>query len=141
VDPQLFSGSRRKYQNHTKHPCGMWVQHIADHLTHSELTQAVHRNRALRYPNRTVITLTDVEVDYLPVTHEVTQFATLTEDGKPMAEAKLDQRMNALTAAAKRLEAQGIGLTAARLAQEARVRKTAATDWLRRWRGGVEEAV
>lgn len=76
------------------------LQHIADHLTRSELTQSVHRSRALRYPNRTVITLTDVEVDYLPMTHEVTQFATLTEDGRPMAEAKLDQRMNALTAAA-----------------------------------------
>ncbi len=84
------------------------VQHLADWLSHSELTQCAHRARPLRYDGRIIVTLCMGDVDYLPVTTEITHLPQLLSDGQARAvvvEAKNDARFRE---AAGRLKADGV---------------------------------
>lgn len=71
------------------------------------LTQCAHRNRPLRYDGRTVVTFCQGDVEYLPITEEVTDLPTLTADGTDRKVANQEEVFARLDAAEAELRAQG----------------------------------
>ena len=107
---------------------------LVDYLTDAELTQCAHRNRLLRHDRRTVVTLCQGEVGYLPVTETITAFPRLTDDGRLYAEEKSAQDKKKLEAAARQLEEEGIPLTVRGLADVAHLAHGTVTAWLKQRR-------
>ena len=107
---------------------------LVDYLINAELTQCAHRNRLLRHDARTVVTLCQGDVGYVPVTETITAFPRLTDDGGLYAEEKSAKDEEKLEVAAQKLEEEEISLTVRRLARLARVADSTASDWLRKRR-------
>lgn len=116
------------------------MQRVADALSQAELTQCAHRNRALRYDGRAVVTMCIGAVDFLPATTTITSLPQLTEEGAQRAtkqQQQADQRMRAALAA---IEETGEMPTGATIAALAKVRKADACTWLRSHRQEAEDA-
>ncbi len=116
------------------------VQELSDYLTSAELTQCAHRHRPLRYDGRLTISLCDSDLDYLPVTHFVSQMPRLTEDGEDAAEIKEAEDYARLDQARRQLEAQGIPLGVHRLGRAAGLKTDTAGRYLKEWRAAQDEA-
>ncbi len=116
------------------------VQELSDYLTSAELTQCAHRHRPLRYDGRLTISLCDSDLDYLPVTHFVSQMPRLTEDGEDAAEIKEAEDYARLDQARRQLEAQGIPLGVHRLGRAAGLKTDTAGRYLKEWRAVQAEA-
>jgi hypothetical protein len=92
---------------------------VADYLIQSEITQACHRNRPLRYHGRTVIVLSSVTPDYPPVTTEVVDL--------PRFDANKKDAHERLPVAWEAMEAEDEPITIEKLSQCAHVRRTDAS--------------
>jgi hypothetical protein len=114
------------------------LQHLSNHITRSELTQAAHRNRALRHPNKTIITLCDGEIDYLPPTTTVTRLGKLTENGETRVQASV-AREERIAAAYVEMACEGVVVNGRTLAKRAGVRKMTGYAWLKEHRHEMEE--
>jgi hypothetical protein len=112
------------------------VQGLANYLVRTELTQAAHRNRPLRYEDRVVVTLTTGEVDYLPITEEYTSLPNLTEQGTTYDDERTTREAGKLREAWEALVRRGEKVTGKRLAKEAKVRPATAGSWLRALQSG-----
>lgn len=75
---------------------------VADYLIKSEITQACHRNRPLRYHGRTVIVLSQVIPDNLPVTTEVVDLPRFDANKKD-AHERLTEAWEAMEAAGEHI--------------------------------------
>lgn len=107
------------------------VQRVDDGMARDELTQAAHRNRPLRFDGRTVVTMSGLTPDFLPVTEEW-RLPAVDAEGKTRDESAGEQRKDRqLLAAYNRLVVRGVKLSGAALAKEARMRKDSALEWLR----------
>jgi hypothetical protein len=116
------------------------VQALSDYLTGAELTQCAHRHRPLRYDGRLTISLCDADIDYLPVTHFISQMPRLTDDGEDYAEVKRAEDYARLDQARRQLEAQSIPLGVHRLGRAAGVGTDTAGRYLREWSATQTEA-
>ena len=114
------------------------LQHLSDHITHSELTQAAHRNRALRHPNKTVVTLCVGEIDYLPPTRTVKRMGKLTKMGETREQAAV-ARDERIAAAYEQMICEGVLVNGRTLARRAGVRKETAYAWLKKNGPEMEE--
>ncbi len=118
------------------------MQRLNDYLTRAELTQCAHRSRALRYPNRTVVTLCLGDIDYLPATETITELPQLTAEGwerwgvsRELERKRLDQAREQLALEGKNLAA----LTVRELKAAAGVGTDAAADYLRELRSAGQQ--
>jgi hypothetical protein len=115
---------------------GVWryrdarMQRVAEHLSQSELSQAAHRNRPLRADRRTVVTLCQGEVEYLPATEVITSFPQLTDTGE-MVPPRSQADAETLRSAWERIVARGEKPSVRRLKQEAEVGTDRVVAWLR----------
>jgi hypothetical protein len=102
-------------------------------LTCAELTQAAHRNRPLRHPNRIVVTFSAADPDDLPVTRTIAAWPRNPPDAprREWLAAREQARGARLAAAYASLQAEGRPVTLERLRQAACVNKQVAADWLR----------
>ncbi|HEX3640529.1 MAG TPA: hypothetical protein VHV10_04510 [Ktedonobacteraceae bacterium] len=106
------------------------LQHYAEYTINSELTQAAHRNRALRHENRTVVSLCLGEIDFLPVTETLTELPFLTPEGEDRHEVRHQDEQERLQKAYTKLSQNG-SITQSELAKTAKVRKQTAAEWMR----------
>ncbi len=111
------------------------MQRVADAMSQAELTQCAHRNRALRYDHRTVITLCAGDVDFLPVTCEYSYIPQLSEDGELKARAATVAREGRLHAAIARLRANGTHVNVHTIAAEADMSLRDVSPW---WQANKE---
>ena len=116
------------------------VQHLAEYLTNAELTQCAHRHRPLRYNGRITISLCKADIDYLPVTHFVSNMPRLTTEGEEARLVKEAEDNAKLDQARRQLEAQGIRLAIHRLGRVAGVATDTAARYLHKWREDQAEA-
>jgi hypothetical protein len=107
------------------------LQRVADALSHAELTQCAHRNRPLRHDGRVVVTLCAGDVDFLPVTTEITSLPHLTSEGELRATVGRAKQSARLVAALTALRERGELVTVRALVAEAKVDRTVATAWLK----------
>jgi len=98
-------------------------QHIADYLTRSELSQCAHRNRPLRFDNRTVVTFCSSDIDYLPATTTITQL--------PYVDLTGNSKEERLTAAVQVLQTEGKILSINNLVAAAHVDRKEIISYLR----------
>jgi hypothetical protein len=105
------------------------AQHVADWLSHAELTQCAHRSRPLRNDGRIVLTLCMGDVDFLPTTCEITFIPRLDTDGELQAavrDAKNDRRFReAITA----LRDSGAAVNVHTIAAQARASVRDVSPW------------
>jgi putative DNA primase/helicase len=110
------------------------LQRLAEYLSRAELTQCAHRNRPLRYTGeeaRTVITLCQGTIDFLPVSETITTLPFLTADGEDRAVLRRAAEQERLARAYADLCQAGISITVEALRQAAQVRKATASAWLK----------
>jgi hypothetical protein len=113
------------------------LRSLLEYLVSAELTQVAHRSRALRYDDRTVVTLCMGDIDYLPITMEYTSLPNLSEQGTLVRQQGQVRDYEKLECAARELIAAGRKVTITALAQLAHVRKSTASIWHREvWRRG-----
>lgn len=103
------------------------LERLNAYLVESELTQAAHRSRALRFDNRTVITFCAGEIGGLPATETITAFPGLGDEGATKAEVQ-DER---LATAAQAIAARGEAVTVKALKTESGLRTDTVAAWLR----------
>jgi len=139
-DPRpIVEGSEKDEQNRPRY-LDYRVQALSDYLTSAELTQCAHRHRPLRYDGRLTISLCDADIDYLPVTHFISQMPRLTDDGEDYAAIKQAEDYARLDQARRQLEAQSIPVGVHRLGRAAGVGTDTAGRYLREWRAIQTEA-
>jgi hypothetical protein len=107
------------------------LQHLADYLIRSELTQCCHRNRPLRHDGRTVVTFTTGAIDFLPVTTEITQLPFLTIEGDERTTKRKQQAEQRIRDAIATLQARGESITVRNVSALARVSLNTVSTWLR----------
>lgn len=112
---------------------------LLDYLVNSELTQAAHRNRPIRKDGRTVMSFTSGEIDFLPVTDEITELSYLPTQARLDQKAEIDQaRQEQLDRAYEVILARGDKMSVKVLRTEAGVKTKAAGDYLRGRRDEAE---
>lgn len=116
----------KREQRHTDHR----LQHYAEYMINSELTQAAHRNRAIRHENRTIVSFCLGDIDFLPVTETLTELPYLTPEGEDRHQARRKDEQERLEKAYADLSEQG-KVTQTELAKTAKVRKSTAAEWIR----------
>lgn len=118
------------------------MQRLADYLSRSELTQCAHRNRPIRYDYRIVVTLSAGEIDFLPVTTEITSLPALTESGKTSAQERLEYDQERLQNAEAELLRRGEKITVRAMAKETEksggIKTTKITAYLQARRANLE---
>jgi putative DNA primase/helicase len=110
------------------------LQRLAEYLSRAELTQCAHRSRPLRYTGeeaRTVITLCQGTIDFLPVSETITALPFLTADGKDRAIVRRAAEQEHLARAYADLCQAVNCITVEALRQAAHVRKATASAWLK----------
>ncbi len=107
------------------------MQHLAEHLSQSELTQAAHRNRPLTYDGRIVVTMCQGDVEYLPATETITSFPQLGTNGEAHEVVRLREVGERLRSALERIRARGEQPSVRKLTMEAHVRTEVVTAWWR----------
>ncbi|HEY7346988.1 MAG TPA: hypothetical protein VH599_01620 [Ktedonobacterales bacterium] len=110
------------------------LQRLAEYLSRAELTQCAHRNRPLRYTGkeaRTVITLCQGTIDFLPVSETITTLPFLTAGGEDRAAVRRAAEQERLARTYADLCQAGASVTVEALRQAAHVRKATASAWLR----------
>jgi primase-polymerase (primpol)-like protein len=118
------------------------VERLNAYLTRSELTQCAHRSRALRYPDRTIVTMCLGEIDYLPATETIVELPQLTPDGRERWAVSRQAEQQRLAQARERLALEGKNLnvlTVRELKAVAGVSTDAAADYLRKLRNPVQQ--
>jgi hypothetical protein len=112
---------------------------LLDYLVNSELTQAAHRNRPIRNDGRTVISLTAGEIDFLPITEEITELPYLPTKARSDRKAEMSQdQADRLDQAYEAIPARGERMSVRVLAKEAGVKTQVAGDYLRARRNEAE---
>ena len=129
-DPELIKETNPEEYKQTKQHTDPRLQHYAQYMTNSELTQAAHRNRPVRHANRTVVSFCLGEIDFLPATETITELPYLTPEGEDSYEARRKDEEQRLEKAYADLS-KDKQPTQQELARTAKVRKQTAGEWIR----------
>jgi len=130
-DPELIRETDPDEYKQTGRHTDPRLQHYAEYMTNSELTQAAHRSRAIRYENRIIISFCDGDIDFLPVTETIIELPYMTEDGQNLHDARLKASHERLEKAYEELSKDGKKVTQALLASTAKAGSATAREWLR----------
>jgi len=98
-------------------------EQLLNYLIESEMTQAVHRSRPLRFDHRTIITLSTYAPEYLDCTTEVVGLPMLEEDGSDKGEKRDSAIEQRIMKAIQEVEQAGLSITVRNVQPRAKVRK------------------
>jgi hypothetical protein len=107
------------------------LQGVAEYLTRAELTQCAHRNRPMRHDGRTVVTFCAGEIDFLPITTEITSLPQLTGEGESRSSMRDARNAQRFQQAIEALQAEGVKITTRAVAAKASVSLREVSPWMR----------
>lgn len=129
-DPELIKETTPEEYKQTKQHTDSRLQHYAEYMTNSELTQAAHRNRPVRYENRTVVSFCLGDIDFLPITETIVELPYLTVEGEDRYDVRRQNEQERLEKAYIELSQNSHKPTQSEIAKVAKVRKQTVVEWM-----------
>lgn len=106
------------------------MQHIAQFLTTSELSQAAHRIRPIRHANKTIISFCEGDIDYLPITETFNVLPDMTDEGENLHDEKRNEAEERVRVAYEELSKDGNRPTTEEVRKQAHVKRNTVVEWI-----------